>query len=250
MSQSNVPYANVLWAIMGLLRIQPQVQLVENKCNDLLAKFTLHYRTWCRISNLKQSVNKCQSHWMGHGQNPNLKMDMMMWINNQLEAMYFAELCVLPACYFHQRLKLQLIKPQYIQLSLSVHFWKFRWQVDDICWRSVSLQNLLSPMLLLYFGHIFKHLASILCVMGTTLFWCANWQRNIHQSHGFDLLWNCLDNIANVNNDNVIQNALFTPDRWFVLMIHIDMELTKLYYVNQWGCLMLSYTTGHEYRRQ
>ena len=62
-------------------------------------------------------------------------------INNQLEAMYFAEIVVLPAILFSPKIKVATRKTA-IYSTVRVHFRKFRWQSDSFCIRLVSKESM------------------------------------------------------------------------------------------------------------
>ena len=55
--------------------------------------------------------------------------------------MHFAEIAVVPAILFSPKIKVATFKTA-IYSTVRVHFWKFRWQYNVLCLRSVSIESL------------------------------------------------------------------------------------------------------------
>ena len=98
MSQNFTPCPSAVWAIMGVLRVSPQIQHIDKEYNVISSK-----------SDVEQ-----QTHAVGCSNQDRL------FINDQLEAMHLRRSLSPVAIYFDQTSKLQLVKPGCNKLSMSI----------------------------------------------------------------------------------------------------------------------------------
>ena len=123
-------------------------------------------------------------------------------LNTELEAMYFAEIVVLPAILFSPKIKVAT-RNTAIYSTVRVHFRIFRWQSNGFCIRLVSIESMEPDVAVI--SRICGRIRPF-CVMSTALFWCAYTTRGILVYLPITRSWfaaelsQCLDKMVDVNS--------------------------------------------------
>ena len=167
MNKNTVLYFHSLWVTMGVLRVEPQLKHTNTMI--WIIKFVIALQD-CMIEAPYQS-SQC--------------------IIDQLEAMYFAEISVLPTMLFSLKIN-DKTRKTVICSTVDLHFQKCRWHLTISVKRSGSMELLESNVAVIlwicrrikipilrcikncqswnYYDSVYF---KALCIIGTSSFWCT-----------------------------------------------------------------------------